>query len=478
MYLKRKTKDALSVKSNYENYRSILREVQCAVVEYDLNNASLKVIQPGSEELKLDLLNGSLEAYEEFKRAHPEYDFNELKTELELAKIDGKTYSFESLLTANGLSLCWLRTMIIPITDEDGMVETILFAIFDISDMHREIDALSEMYANIPGGVHRCYLDKPIHVEYMSDGFCKMLGYTHEEVEGIIGSEQKYSMLIFEEDRPAFSDFTRKLSIYGGTETCEYRMVCADGSLIEVSDTMDAKRSSSGTMYGYSVVVDLHSLKEVQQGLRKELADVKQQLEQSRIKNASSQMQPHFLYNALSSIREIVLEDPQYASDLIYDFTTHLRACIRSMSGDRLVPFSQELESIRAYVNIEKMRFGDRLRVVYDCAETDFDIIPLSIQPLVENAIRHGIYERGAAGGTVSIRSLSNDSCFVVCVEDDGVGFDFDATMLEVKEGKRDSNGLYNLIFRFETLMNAKVAVESEIGKGTKITVMIPLRGV
>ncbi len=477
LYLKRKTKDALSIKSNYENYKSLLREARCAVVEYDLQNASLKVIAPGDEKLRLDLLNGSLDVYDKFRQAHPEYDFNELKTELELAKADGKTYSFESILTANGEKLCWLRTMIIPITDEDGTAETILFAIFDVSDAHRETDALSEMYTNIPGGVHRCYLDKPIHVEYISDGFCKMLGYTHEEIDKIIGPERKYSMLIFEEDRPSFSAFARNLSIHGGTETCEYRMICADGSLLAVSDTMDAKRSSSGTMYGYSVVIDFHTFKERQQSLQNELTDVKHQLEQSRIKNATGQMQPHFLYNALSSIREIVLEDPQYASDLIYDFTIHLRACIRSMSGERLVTFAQELENIRAYVNIEKMRFGDRLRVVYDCAETGFDIIPLSIQPLVENAIRHGIYERGAAGGTVTVRSARGDNCFTVCVEDDGVGFDFNAIMAEVKSGKRDSNGLYNLMFRFETLMNAKVAVESEIGKGTKITVTIPSGG-
>ena len=147
------------------------------------------------------------------------------------------------------------------------------------------------------------------------------------------------------------------------------------------------------------------------------------------------------------------------------------------MSGDSLVNFAQEIENIRAYLNIEKMRFSDRLRVVYDCAETDFDIIPLSIQPLVENAIRHGIYERGAAGGTVIVRSARGDNCYTVCVEDDGVGFDFNAIMAEVKSGKRDSNGLYNLMFRFETLMNAKVTVESEIGKGTKITVTIPLGG-
>ncbi len=476
-YVKRKSREALAAKRNYENYRNILKEVQCGVVEYDINNALLATIQPELGDLKLGVLNGSLDTYEQFKAMHPEYDFNELKKELELAKRDGRTYLFESILTSNTQKICWLQTMIIPILNENDTVGKILFAIFDVSDLHRESDAVLEMYTNIPAGVYRCSLNDPIHVEYFSDGFCKMLGYSREEIDRIIGFKREYSMLISREDRAVFDEFVRNLAARGGKETCEYHLVCADGSLLAVSDTMDAKQSSSGAMYGYSVVTDLQKYKEMQQGLERELDDVKQQLEQSRIKNANSQMQPHFLYNALSSIREIVLEDPEYASDLIYDFTTHLRACIRSMSNEDLVPFTQELENIKAYVNIEKMRFGDRLRVEYNCRETEFDIIPLSLQPLVENAIRHGVYECGVRGGTVAVSTSRGDECITVCVEDDGTGFDFEKTMAEVKSGKRDSSGLYNLIFRFETLMNAHVAVESKIGSGTKVTVTIPAGG-
>ena len=477
LYSKRKAKETLSVRQNYENFKNILRETQCAVVEYDLNKEELTVIQPGIDVLKLDVLNGKLDNYEKFKSLHPEYDFVELQMDVELAKSHGKTYSFESLLTVDGKKLYWLRTTIIPITDENGIAKKMLFAAFDVSDVHQTNDAVFEMYENIPAAVYRCSFNGSPHVDYFGDGLCKMLGYTREQIDKIIGPEKKYSLLICEEDRPAFREFTQKMYICGGTKTCEYRMVCADGSLLAVADTMDVKQSSSGIMYGYAIVTDQRTFAEVQQGLRQELADVKRQLEQSRMKNASSQMQPHFLYNALSSIREIVLEDPQYASDLIYDFTTHLRACIRSMSAESMVPFEQELENIKAYVNIEKMRFGDKLQVIYDCQETGFEIIPLSIQPLVENAIRHGIFERGVTGGTVAVRSTHRDDSFIVCVEDDGIGFDFDATMAEIKSGKRDSHGLCNLIFRFETLMHAQVAVESKIGSGTKITVTIPAGG-
>ena len=260
----------------------------------------------------------------------------------------------------------------------------------------------------------------------------------------------------------------------GGVESCVYHLQCKNGELLEVSDTMDVKRSSSGIMCGYSVVTDLRKYREEQQALELALKQTRDQLAQTRVKNASSQMQPHFLYNALSSIREIVLEDPEYASDLICDFTTHLRACVRSMSNDAPIPFTQELENVRAYVNIEKMRFGDRLSVEYNCPETDFNIIPLSIQPLVENAVRHGVFDRGAVGGKVIVSTARGDGRIFVYVEDNGVGFDYHKTMQEVEDGTRDSSGLANLIFRFATLMRAEVSVDSIIGSGTKVTVTIP----
>ena len=189
-------------------------------------------------------------------------------------------------------------------------------------------------------------------------------------------------------------------------------------------------------------------------------------------------MQPHFLYNALASIREIVLDEPEYASNLLCDFTTYLRACLRSVTSDALIPFSQELSNIEAYTHIEKIRFGDKLTIKYNCMETDFSIIPLSIQPLVENAIRHGIYERGEDGGIVAVRSFRKKDRIEILVEDNGVGFDYDAIMQEIKDGTRDSTGMFNLIYRFEKILHAKVTVESQPNVGTRVTVSIPLEEV
>lgn len=474
IFIRRHRRETRVTRRYYENYRLLLREMNCAVVEYDPTANTFSSINEASDHFGIKLWNGSMDAYKAYKLKHPEFDFDELEKEIRLVRQNNKTYSFESIVTLDNGEICWVKVVLIPVIDKGG-ISKIFGVVLNVSDVHREFDAAAETFYQIPGGIHRCYLSEPIHLEYFSDGLCKMLGYTHDEVEEIVTPAHRYGLLIHPDDRPIFSAFVRNLAATGGTQTCEYRMVRKDGSSLMVSDTMDARESSTGIMYGYSIVTDLSKYKELQERTERELQETKQQLEDARIKNSNSQMQPHFLYNALASIREIVLDDPEYASDLIYDFTTHLRACIRSMSNDNLVPFSQELENIKAYVNIEKMRFGDRLNIQYDCPETDFDIIPLSIQPLVENAIRHGIYERGAAGGTVTVRTSRAENSFLIQVDDDGVGFDFDSTMDEVKTGKRDSTGLFNLIFRFERLMNAKVQVESSTGSGTKITVAIPI---
>lgn len=231
--------------------------------------------------------------------------------------------------------------------------------------------------------------------------------------------------------------------------------------------------SVSKDILTFSVIYDLTE----QQRKEKELKDLERKLQISRISNFTSQMQPHFLYNALGSIQEVILDNPEYASELISDFTIHLRSCIRAMSNDSPIPFNDELSNIKSYVNIEKMRFGEKLKVKYEIGTSDFSIIPLSVQPLVENSIRHGIYERGVDGGTVIIRTKDTKNAWIVEVEDDGVGFDFEKFTSEVESGKRDSTGIKNITFRFDKVMNAKVDIKSVLNQGTKVTIKIPKGG-
>ena len=227
---------------------------------------------------------------------------------------------------------------------------------------------------------------------------------------------------------------------------------------------------SSKDILAFCVVYDLTEQLRKEQEMRK----LEEELRLSRIRNFTSQMQPHFLYNALGSIQEIILEDPDYAAKLLGDFTIHLRNCIRAMENDNVIPFAQELENIRAYVSIEKMRLGEKLNVVYEIETEEFRILPLSVQPLVENAIRHGVYKRGPEGGTVTVRSREETYAWVVEVEDNGVGFDIAALETDIALGRRDSTGLKNIQFRLNKVMHAKVTIDSRVGVGTKVTITIP----
>lgn len=465
--------EAQSFYNQRESYKRLLYEMNCTIVEYDtvhdqiFQNRILGTMQKNESLLNFEGLAESL------RQKHPEFNINELTLQKDIAIRECRSTVLESIFSLEDKEIRWFKIVLLPIQDMQGKVTRIYAAVWDTTEYHKEFEDAVQFMERVPGGMHRCYLSKPIHLEYVSEGLGKMLGYSDtEEFRAVIGT--KYSAVIAEEDRQIFRDFVRKLAEKETSMTCEYRMICKDGSLLPVSDTMESRRNADGIMYGYSAVTNLHEYKKQQQEMEVELSKTKAELMEARIKNANSQMQPHFLYNALASIREIVLEDPQYASDLIFDFSTHLRACIRSMSNDNLVSFSQELENIKAYINIEQMRFGNKLKVVYDIAEDQFEVIPLGLQPLVENAVRHGIYERGRAGGTVYIKTYADEEEWVIQIADDGVGFDVKDVFQQIEDGSRDSTGLQNLVLRFEKQMYAKVDIRSEVGVGTKVVIYIP----
>lgn len=192
------------------------------------------------------------------------------------------------------------------------------------------------------------------------------------------------------------------------------------------------------------------------------------------LRNYSNQIQQHFLYNVLASIQELVLEDPEYASDLIGDFATYLRSCMRAFNNDSPIPFNQELDNVRAYTNIEKMRLGKKLDVLFDIQTDDFLILPLCVQPIVENAIKHGIFEKGDQGGSVMITTFNNEDDVCIMVEDNGVGFNAESLKASIQNGESDSIGLKNVIYRLERIMHASVDINSCAGKGTAVTIAIP----
>ena len=194
---------------------------------------------------------------------------------------------------------------------------------------------------------------------------------------------------------------------------------------------------------------------------------VEAQLKESRISIMLSQIQPHFIYNTLGTIERVCLKDPQKAFDLVRNFSLYLRGNFSELNSVTPIRFAEELKHIGYYVNIEKVRFPD-MNIEYDVEATEFVLPALSVQPLVENAIKHGLM-RLESGGTVKIHSYETPTHFCVEVTDDGVGFDTEAPIDEKKHV-----GLRNIQGRLKAMVDGELVLESKPGAGTKAVIMIP----
>ena len=210
------------------------------------------------------------------------------------------------------------------------------------------------------------------------------------------------------------------------------------------------------------------SIKAVIDNARKTV-EYESQLKETKNYLIQSQMKAHFIFNTLGAIRTMIVSQPNTAYNMMTDFTKYLRANISNISPNEQIPFSQELDHIKAYVNIEKQRFQRRLEVIYDIKCTNFFIPPLSVEPLVENAVKHGVCKR-VEGGIVKISTYENEEKFFITVFDDGVGFDID--ILE-DESKKNSVGLRYIKIRLETLAHADFTIQSIPNKGTIATISI-----
>ena len=191
------------------------------------------------------------------------------------------------------------------------------------------------------------------------------------------------------------------------------------------------------------------------------------QLAQSRISTMMSQIRPHFIYNTLGSIEQLCNIDPPKAGKLVHNFAMYLRGNFGELDNPKPIRMSQEMEHVRYYVSIESVRFPD-MTFTFDMNSDDFMLPALSIQPIVENAIKHGLMPLDR-GGSVHVASWETPSSYCVCIEDDGVGFDANILLDE-----RKHIGLRNIRERLEATVNGSLSIESTIGKGTKVLLSIP----
>ena len=202
---------------------------------------------------------------------------------------------------------------------------------------------------------------------------------------------------------------------------------------------------------------------------QQELAEKEISLEKMRESMLISQVRPHFIYNSLTAIQRIEGNPPETIK-AIDDFSKYLRQNLSVAEGATTVPFEKEIEHIHTYVDIEKLRFGNELNVEFDIQDIDFQVPILSVQILVENAIKHGVMKK-RGGGTVRISSYKEDDNHVIEISDDGVGFD------EKSVPETGHIGIRSTRERLAYYVHGDLVIDSEKGKGTVGKIIIPAEG-
>lgn len=196
---------------------------------------------------------------------------------------------------------------------------------------------------------------------------------------------------------------------------------------------------------------------------------------QAEISALQAQIQPHFLYNTLNTITAFCRTNPMKAAEMLEELSNYLQGKFR-FNSMALIPLEQEIDLVKSYLVIEQVRFGKRLQVDF-CIETDSNplIPPLILQPLVENAVKHGIYPK-REGGNIRITIKKVEEETVIIVADNGVGINLDKLecLLNDKKAQEIGIGLQNINKRMKKHYGYGLDIKSQINTGTIITIKIP----
>ena len=180
-------------------------------------------------------------------------------------------------------------------------------------------------------------------------------------------------------------------------------------------------------------------------------------------------MRPHFIYNTMTSIYYLCDQDPELAKQVTMFFTVYLRKNFTAIVSEEAISFSEELEHTRAYLAVEQAQYEDDLLVDYDTSHTQFRMPPLTLQPIVENAVKHGM-DLDSGPLHIWIRTKETGSGSEIIVEDDGAGF-------EPAGDDEPHIALANIERRLDMMCGGQLVIEPRGGGGTVVKVTIPNRG-
>lgn len=201
----------------------------------------------------------------------------------------------------------------------------------------------------------------------------------------------------------------------------------------------------------------------------REFHETEKELQEVKTDLMVSQIQPHFIFNSLTAIQSLITENPAAAYEAIGDFSEFIRGVLDAVKYNSVVNVEEDLNTARGYFKIEKLRFGDELNIVTEINDTNFSVPMLTIQPILENAVRHGVRKSGRAG-TITLSLNDTGYEHVIEISDDGAGFDMAKTDIDGAEHL----GISNVRARIERMCGGSMEIVSSPGNGTSVKMFFP----
>lgn len=238
---------------------------------------------------------------------------------------------------------------------------------------------------------------------------------------------------------------------------------------VALDSKIDATKDGLGYLTIFIVSCSLFSYIWLHQKFVREHEDALMMEQQVQI--MLSQIHPHFLYNSLTVIQDLCRTNPEQAETATIQFAKYLRGNMDALQTSTPIPFIDELEHTKEYLTLEQMRFEDKLTVRYDIQCDTFSLPPLTLEPIAENAVRHGVRGNSDGRGEVAIATREYPDRYEVTVTDTGPGFDPEKLP---KAPERSHIGLQNVRERLTQMCGGTLNIASVPGEGTCVTITIP----
>lgn len=225
-------------------------------------------------------------------------------------------------------------------------------------------------------------------------------------------------------------------------------------------------------MITFVVVVYEIEIKKVREKYQKELElklEMREKLDAANLHLMTGKMTPHFMHNTLLAIQELCYSDPREAAEAIGIFSKYIRTNLGGIGESNLIPFDKELEHLQLYMAIQEICYEDDIQFHVDIREHDFYLPQFTVEPIIENAVVHGV-RKCRRQGIIYLRTWREDNDVMIEVQDNGIGFEVD------DEKKSRFSSSVSVVYRIEKVLGGKIEIDSILGEGTTVTLRIPMR--